>query len=95
MSVFTKTLNHLQTLLEGESSTQKLQEAFEELHKANLTLETAHKSYTLLAEEEVFAAEGDYLTDHVNALAQMNLKVSTATEVAGRLDTGQRLLPEG
>ena len=44
MSMFNKKLNHQQTLLEGEASTQKLYEAFEELHKASLTLETAHKS---------------------------------------------------
>ena len=48
LSMFTRKSNHLQTLLTGTTSSQKLHEAFEEFHKENLALETSQEDYMLV-----------------------------------------------
>ena len=86
MSAFTRKRNHLQSLIDGAAPSAKLLEVYAELSEAYSSLEKAQEDFMLVVDEETLEAEGAYLDNPSSGLADMDLKVSKASDTHNKLN---------
>ena len=80
LSTFTRKKNHLQQLLEGGGNPEKLKKVFDELEAAFKVLEQAQEDVLVMVEEDTLEAELTYMDAPSEALAAMDVKISTAED---------------
>ena len=85
MSAFTRKRNHLQQLIDGVAPSAKLIEVYTELSEAYSSLEKAQEDLMLVVDEETLETEGVYLDNPSLVLAEMDLKVSKASDTQNQL----------
>ena len=79
-STFTRKKNHLQQLLDGGATVEKLKASYDELAEAFSNLEKANEDVLIALEEDQVEAEAAYLDGTARELAEMDVKVSTSQE---------------
>ena len=79
-STFTRKKNHLQQLLDGGATADKLKASYDELAEAFSNLEKANEDVLIALEEDLVEAEASYLDGTARELAEMDVKVSTSQE---------------
>jgi len=75
LSSFTRKRNHLQQLLDGGGSPDKLRKVFEELETAYKILEQAQEDVLVAVGEDMVDTEVAYMDVPASSLAEMDIKV--------------------
>ena len=90
LSSFTRKRNHLQQLLDGGGSPDKLRKVFVELEAAYKVLEQAQEDVLVAVGEDMVDTEVAYMDAPASSLAEMDIKVSTSEDAHKQMQTEQQ-----